>query len=165
MTPSRSQATSRPSAPVRKAVNHRRVWFFTIALLLALAFGAAMFKAVFAGPPPTADGPARPAPATTSPATSPPSTLDKPARDNDANADAPAREGAAPDKEPQAPPASEPRPAPTTPKATPDTVAVHYKNCGQARKAGAAPIERSDAGYDPALDKDGDGIACEAGQS
>jgi micrococcal nuclease len=55
---------------------------------------------------------------------------------------------------------SEPRPAPTTPS----TVAVRYKNCGQARKAGAAPIRQEDPGYSSTLDNDGDGVACETGK-
>jgi hypothetical protein len=36
-----------------------------------------------------------------------------------------------------------------------------YKNCGQARKAGAAPLLATDPGYSPRLDRDGDGVACE----
>ena len=38
---------------------------------------------------------------------------------------------------------------------------VYYKNCSQARAAGAAPIYRGEPGYRPALDRDRDGIACE----
>jgi hypothetical protein len=37
---------------------------------------------------------------------------------------------------------------------------VYYKNCGQARKAGAAPLYRGQPGYSERLDKDGDGVAC-----
>ena len=36
-----------------------------------------------------------------------------------------------------------------------------YKNCQQARLAGAAPISRGSPGYRAALDADGDGVACE----
>lgn len=36
-----------------------------------------------------------------------------------------------------------------------------YNNCAEARAAHAAPIERGQPGYRPALDRDGDGIACE----
>jgi hypothetical protein len=36
-----------------------------------------------------------------------------------------------------------------------------YDNCGQARSAHAAPMERGAPGYRPALDRDGDGTACE----
>ncbi len=38
---------------------------------------------------------------------------------------------------------------------------IHYKNCSQARAAGAAPIRRGEPGYGVHLDRDGDGIACE----
>jgi hypothetical protein len=38
---------------------------------------------------------------------------------------------------------------------------VYYKNCTAARAAGAAPLFRGEPGYRPALDRDGDGIACE----
>lgn len=41
---------------------------------------------------------------------------------------------------------------------------MRYQNCGQARKAGAAPIQREDPGYSTTLDKDGDGVACETGK-
>ncbi|WP_406207683.1 excalibur calcium-binding domain-containing protein [Kitasatospora sp. NBC_01560] len=39
--------------------------------------------------------------------------------------------------------------------------APYYANCTAARSAGAAPLHRGDAGYRPALDRDGDGVACE----
>jgi hypothetical protein len=38
---------------------------------------------------------------------------------------------------------------------------VFYRNCGDARARGAAPLRRDDPGYRPSLDGDGDGIACE----
>lgn len=38
---------------------------------------------------------------------------------------------------------------------------VYYRNCAEARAAGAAPIYRGQAGYRPELDRDGDGVACE----
>ena len=37
----------------------------------------------------------------------------------------------------------------------------YYKNCSEARAAGAAPIHEGEPGYRRALDRDGDGIACE----
>ncbi|WP_334172445.1 excalibur calcium-binding domain-containing protein [Sinomonas sp.] len=40
-------------------------------------------------------------------------------------------------------------------------VNVYYANCAAARAAGAAPIYRGQPGYRSALDRDGDGIACE----
>ncbi|GAB79156.1 Excalibur calcium-binding domain-containing protein [Austwickia chelonae] len=41
------------------------------------------------------------------------------------------------------------------------TASVYYKNCDEARRAGAAPLHRGDPGYRPGLDRDGDGTACE----
>lgn len=38
---------------------------------------------------------------------------------------------------------------------------VHYKNCDEAKEAGAAPLREGDPGYSSKLDRDGDGIACE----
>lgn len=38
---------------------------------------------------------------------------------------------------------------------------AYYKNCSAARAAGAAPLYRGQPGYRSALDRDGDGIACE----
>ncbi|WP_367891442.1 excalibur calcium-binding domain-containing protein [Asticcacaulis sp. ZE23SCel15] len=37
----------------------------------------------------------------------------------------------------------------------------YYRNCSEARAAGAAPIRRGEPGYSGKLDRDGDGIACE----
>jgi hypothetical protein len=36
-----------------------------------------------------------------------------------------------------------------------------FKNCTEARAAGAAPVKRGDPGYGPHLDRDNDGIGCE----
>jgi hypothetical protein len=36
-----------------------------------------------------------------------------------------------------------------------------YRNCQQARRAGAAPLYRGDPGYSERLDRDGDGVACD----
>lgn len=38
---------------------------------------------------------------------------------------------------------------------------AYFRNCTEARAAGAAPLYRGQAGYRPPLDSDGDGIACE----
>lgn len=37
----------------------------------------------------------------------------------------------------------------------------YFRNCSEARAAGAAPIRRGESGYGSHLDRDGDGIACE----
>lgn len=36
-----------------------------------------------------------------------------------------------------------------------------FRNCAEARAAGAAPVRRGDPGYAPRLDRDNDGIGCE----
>lgn len=36
-----------------------------------------------------------------------------------------------------------------------------FRSCAQARAAGAAPMRRGEPGYNPSLDGDGDGVACE----
>jgi hypothetical protein len=38
---------------------------------------------------------------------------------------------------------------------------VSYANCDAVRAAGKAPLHRGDPGYSSALDRDGDGVACE----
>lgn len=38
---------------------------------------------------------------------------------------------------------------------------VYFRNCTEAWSMGAAPILRGAPGYRPALDRDGDGVACE----
>jgi hypothetical protein len=52
--------------------------------------------------------------------------------------------------------------APPTPqKSGPDGPKPYpYQNCAQAKNAGKTPLYRWDYGYSPALDPDGDGIAC-----
>lgn len=61
-----------------------------------------------------------------------------------------------------APAQSAPVPLAAAPPAAPAPPAnVHYRNCSEARAAGAAPIHRGQPGYGSHLDRDGDGIACE----
>jgi hypothetical protein len=38
---------------------------------------------------------------------------------------------------------------------------TYYRNCAEARAAGAAPMHQGEPGYRAGLDADGDGIACE----
>jgi hypothetical protein len=40
--------------------------------------------------------------------------------------------------------------------------AFTYANCDQARADGVAPLRKGQAGYSRKLDRDGDGVACEA---
>ncbi|MDD9379514.1 excalibur calcium-binding domain-containing protein [Streptomyces sp. ZAF1911] len=51
-------------------------------------------------------------------------------------------------------PKSDPTPAPGPKDAS-------YRNCAEARAAGAAPIRRGQPGYSRHLDRDGDGVACD----
>jgi hypothetical protein len=70
-----------------------------------------------------------------------------------------------PDPNPQPKPKDGPKPSPkrTTPGPAPKPPAdVYYKNCAAVRAAGAAPIRRGDPGYASHLDRDGDGVGCEA---
>jgi hypothetical protein len=39
---------------------------------------------------------------------------------------------------------------------------VHYADCAEARAAGVAPISSGQPGYRTELDRDGNGVACEA---
>lgn len=61
--------------------------------------------------------------------------------------------------EPEEEPAEEPAPPAPAPKPAP--APVHFTSCKQAREAGAAPLYRGDPGYNPKLDRDNDGVACE----
>lgn len=36
-----------------------------------------------------------------------------------------------------------------------------YESCDAARSAGATPLHSGDVGWNPKLDRDGDGVACE----
>jgi hypothetical protein len=55
--------------------------------------------------------------------------------------------------------ATPPAPEPTVSLAKKDQ---YYRNCAEAKEAGAAPLRRGvNGGYRPALDRDNDGIACD----
>ena len=62
-------------------------------------------------------------------------------------------------EEPTAEPAEEPAAPAPAPEPTPTR--VHFSSCKQAREVGAAPLYRGDPGYNPKLDRDNDGVACE----
>ncbi|MFD0580260.1 excalibur calcium-binding domain-containing protein [Dactylosporangium darangshiense] len=64
---------------------------------------------------------------------------------------------------PGTPDASEPASTPTTATAptSPSLPAVYYRNCGEARAAGAAPIVLGEPGYRSELDTNHDGVACD----
>lgn len=63
---------------------------------------------------------------------------------------------------------AKPAPAPLLRRNTPTTklrpappINRAYRNCDEARAAGAAPVRRGELGYGPHLDRDNDGIGCE----
>lgn len=72
---------------------------------------------------------------------------------------------APPETAPPATPAPTIRRATATPAPTdapaPAGSSTYYKNCDEARAAGAAPINRGEPGYRSGLDRDDDGIACD----
>jgi hypothetical protein len=51
--------------------------------------------------------------------------------------------------------------APAPHSAAPRRSDVFFRNCNEARAAGAAPLYRGKPGYRHQMDGDGDGIACE----
>jgi len=53
-----------------------------------------------------------------------------------------------------------PAPVPAT-TSSPSDSTVYYANCTEARAAGAAPLYQDQPGYRSAMDRDGDGVACE----
>lgn len=65
---------------------------------------------------------------------------------------------------PYTPPPAAYTPPPAAPYIPPpaEPAGAYYANCSEARAAGAAPLYRGDPGYRPALDRDGDGVACES---
>lgn len=76
-------------------------------------------------------------------------------------APAPAADPApAPDPAPAAP-APAPAPNPAQQPAAPAGAEPYYANCTAAREAGAAPLYVGSPGYRAAMDRDGDGVACE----
>lgn len=62
---------------------------------------------------------------------------------------------------PAIPAAPQPAPAPRVTTDESSGTFAYYKNCAEARAAGAAPIHRGQPGYRAALDRDNDGVACE----
>lgn len=62
------------------------------------------------------------------------------------------------------PPRREPPPPPqaSRPPAGRSSDTTYFRNCSEARAAGGVNIRRGEPGYRPALDRDNDGVACEA---
>ncbi|WP_407836760.1 excalibur calcium-binding domain-containing protein [Streptomyces sp. DSM 116496] len=63
-----------------------------------------------------------------------------------------------PSAEPGHPKPKQPKSGPTP---APGPKDVSYRNCAEARAAGAAPIRRGQPGYSRHLDRDDDGVACD----
>lgn len=58
---------------------------------------------------------------------------------------------------------SDPKPAVSNgAESSPTTAAVKFASCDAAKAAGYSSIKRGDPGYSSALDRDGDGVACDA---
>lgn len=89
------------------------------------------------------------------PTETPSSASDKPSPDPEPATEEPEPAPEVPTEEPAEEPAA-PAPAPE-----PTPAHVHFSSCKQAREAGAAPLYRGDPGYNPKLDRDNDGVACE----
>lgn len=55
------------------------------------------------------------------------------------------------------------RPAPASRQTAPNAIvgSFSFRNCAEARAAGATPVRRGDPGYGRHLDRDGDGVGCE----
>ncbi|MEV7093119.1 excalibur calcium-binding domain-containing protein [Amycolatopsis sp. NPDC051045] len=81
--------------------------------------------------------------------------------------DAPAPAPAPPPTPAPAAPATKAAPKPPPVETTAEAPApepdhsAYYANCSAAKAAGAAPLYRGEPGYRSALDRDGDGVACE----
>ncbi|EJL23522.1 thermonuclease family protein [Novosphingobium sp. AP12] len=58
-------------------------------------------------------------------------------------------------------PATSAPPASISRRAAAPATSGMWRSCAQARAAGAAPVHRGEPGYNPMLDGDSDGIACE----
>lgn len=89
------------------------------------------------------------------PTETPSGASDEPSPDPEPATEEPEPAPEVPTEEPTEQPAA-PAPAPE-----PTPARVHFSSCKQAREAGAAPLYRGDPGYNPKLDRDNDGVACE----
>ncbi|BCB85392.1 excalibur calcium-binding domain-containing protein [Phytohabitans suffuscus] len=151
-----------PTSRAAKTANQRRFVLFAVALLLAIAFGTAIFGVVLASPAPIAQAPPAPTREVPEPPIQPlpltgrgvPAEMAPPPAtrsDPSTGTTAPHRTGTGPSAAGGGGEAA--------PPATSST--VYYQNCNKARRAGAAPLYPGDPGYSDKLDKDGNGIACD----
>jgi hypothetical protein len=151
-----------PAGRAAKAVNRRRFVLFVVAVLVAIAFGTAIFGVVLANPAPMAQTPKVPAPQASEPTIQPLPSTGQGAPIEHAppphTRSAPAADDSSPRKVTKTAPAAGAEASSGAP-ATSST--VYYQNCNKARRAGAAPLHPGDPGYRTQLDKDGNGIACD----
>jgi hypothetical protein len=142
-----------------KTANRRRYLLFAVALLVAIAFGTAIFGVVFANPTTVAQAPNPPA-------------REAPAPEPAIQPRPPTGRGSPVEQAPDPTRTSvDPAPRKTTTAAKPPSGAagdaattsstVYYQNCNKARRAGALPLHSGEPGYSTKLDKDGNGIACD----
>jgi hypothetical protein len=161
--------------PIGAALVLTSRWSIKAKVLVSGLFGllfVGSFVAAAASPPPkttttttTAAVPTTPAttapsttaatlpPTTAPPTTAPPPTMPPPTEPPTTNAPPP------PPPNPPAP--AVPRPVAPAPPTTWSTAAPYYANCDAVRAAGKAPLRAGQPGYRAALDRDGDGVACE----
>jgi Excalibur calcium-binding domain len=151
-----------PISRASKAASRRRLVLFVVVVLVAIAFGTAIFGVVLANPAPMTQAPNVPAPQASEPTIQPlpPTGQGAPVE----HAPPPhSRSGpAADDSSTRKVTRTAPAPGAEGSSAAPATSStVYYQNCNKARRAGAAPLRPGDPGYRAQLDKDGNGIACD----
>jgi hypothetical protein len=123
---------------------------FFVGLIASCGFGAALGSTSGADPTPS--------PSTVTVTVTAVETVTVAPSEPPAASATPSDAGPAEPAEPQ--PTATREAAPVPPPAPPPAEA-YYANCTQARAAGAAPLYVGEPGYRKALDRDGDGVACE----
>ncbi|MFC0528243.1 excalibur calcium-binding domain-containing protein [Phytohabitans kaempferiae] len=152
-----------------KTANRRRFVLFAVALLVAIAFGTALFGVVFAAPAPMANPPRQPVAPEPAVQPLPPTGRGSPAEQAPPPPPPPPTKGRAATTGGDPSPRKSPTPGPVPgeggdadPTTTPPAGGTFtYQNCNKAWRASAAPLYPGDPGYSAKLDKDGNGIACD----
>lgn len=115
-------------------------------------------KAPFAAPAPSGAAPGSAAPSSAAPQK--PARTTAPKNTSKSKTTAKAKPTKKTTKKPTKKPAKSATRKATKPPAK-TSGSVYYANCSAVRSAGAAPLYRGEPGYRSALDRDGDGVACE----
>jgi Excalibur calcium-binding domain len=147
---------SPPTSRAAKAAIRRRFALFVLAVLVAIAAGAAIFGVVLANPASMAQAPDVPMGGAPEPRLQPPPPSGRGAPVGHAPAPPTGSAPAADESSPRN--VTTRKPAAGSSAMSPT---VYYQNCNKARRAGAAPLYTGDPGYSAGLDKDGNGIACD----